>query len=59
MNSEYQQLNLKYVQEITKKEAKLGNTIEQNYRFIIRNCFVTKDQRKLLRNELKNQEQSI
>ena len=52
----YQELTLKYVQLIIKKYAKLGKTVQQNYQYIIRNVFVTKDQRKLLRQELKNQE---
>lgn len=55
MNIEYKELSLKYVRHITNKYAKLGKTVEQNYRYIIRNCIVCKDQRKLLRKELKNQ----
>lgn len=48
MQDQCQQLNLQY--------AKLGKTLQQNYQYITRNVFVTKDQRKLLRQELKNQE---
>lgn len=51
--NEIEELDLKYVKLLVFKYAKLGNTVEQNYRYIIRNSFVTKDQRKLLRNELK------
>lgn len=53
------ELNLKYVKQIVWKYAKLGCTIDQNYRYIVRNHFITKDQRKLLRNELRILEEII
>lgn len=53
MTATYEELSSEYIKLIVYKYAKLGNTVEQNYRYIIRNSIVTKDQRKLLRNELK------
>ena len=55
MKDQYQELNLQYAKLLTEKYAKLGKTVQQNYQYIIRNVFVTKDQRKLLRKELLKQ----
>lgn len=55
MKDQYQELNLQYAKLLAEKYAKLGKTVQQNYQFIIRNVFVTKDQRALLRKELSKQ----
>lgn len=59
MNDQCQQLNLQYAKLLAQKYAKLGKTIDQNYSYIVRNHFTTKDQRKLLRNELRNLEKLV
>jgi len=53
MDATCEELDLEYIKLLVYKYAKLGNTVEQNYRYIMRNSRVHKDQRKLLRNELK------
>lgn len=53
MKATYEELISQYIKLLVYKYAKLGNTVEQNYRYITRNSIVTKDQRKLLRNELR------
>jgi len=55
MNDQCQQLNLQYAKLLAEKYAKLGKTVQQNYQYIIRNVFVTKDKRILLRKELAKQ----
>lgn len=55
MNDQCQELNLQYAKLLAEKYAKLGKTVQQNYQYIIRNVFVTKDQRALLRKELAKQ----